>query len=160
MIKRMTIFGIGPFVVVSGIITDIVAGAVAYMYPGQFLIPAGKHHVTILLGIALLIVGIAVVVASARRVLKAFNEGRLATTGTYAWSRNPIYAAYILLVMPAIALMCRAWLMLAASFVMYAVFKFTVRKETAFLREKFGEDFARYESSVSELLFCPPRNPK
>lgn len=157
MARKMTVLGVGPHVVASGIFTDIVAGALAYMYPEKSVIPAGKHHIPILIGIVLLLAGIIVILASARHIVKAFRDGKLVTTGPYSWSRNPIYASYILLIMPAFALMCRVWLMFAASLVMYGIFKFVIRKEAAFLGEKFGDDYARYRASTNELLFCPPR---
>jgi protein-S-isoprenylcysteine O-methyltransferase Ste14 len=158
MAMRMTIFGVGPLVVSSGIVTILAAWWATYRYGGIFVVNFVPYWVLTAIGIALVGTGAGVIAISAVTIYRGFYGGRLVTTGPYAWSRNPIYAAYILLIVPGIALLCKAWLILAASGVMYCVFKLAIGRETAFLREKFGNDFTRYQSSVNELLFCPPRN--
>lgn len=159
MARKMTIFGVGPLVFGSGVVTALAAWWVTYHYRGPFIIDLVPHWCLLVAGVALLVVGGYIIAVSAATVTRGFAGGRLVTTGPYAWSRNPLYATYILLVVPGIALLCKAWLILAASLVMYGVFKLTIGKETAFLREKFGDDFNRYESSVNELLFWPPKKP-
>jgi protein-S-isoprenylcysteine O-methyltransferase Ste14 len=154
----MTIFGVGPLVVTSGIISIVAASMVTYHYRSVFIVDCLPYWLLLTAGIPMLILGIAIIAISAMTIFRGFYSGRLVTTGPYAWSRNPIYAAYILFVVPGIALLCKSWLILAASLVMYLVFKLAIGKETLFLREKFGSDFARYQSSTNELLFRPPRN--
>jgi protein-S-isoprenylcysteine O-methyltransferase Ste14 len=160
MAMKMTIFGVGPLVVGSGIATIIAACWTTYHYRGPLVIGFVPCWMLLAAGAALLAVGGGIIAVSAVTIVRGFYGGRLVTTGPYAWSRNPIYAAYILMVVPGIALLCKAWLVLAASLVMYGIFKLAIGKETAFLRERFGDDFARYQSSVNELLFWPPRSMK
>jgi protein-S-isoprenylcysteine O-methyltransferase Ste14 len=159
MAAKMTIFGVGPRIVASGVATFVVAVMVTRHYHGALVIDFVPYPLLAAAGILLLAIAVAVKIMAGITVFRAFTTGKLATTGPYAWSRNPIYATYILLTVPAIALLFNAWLILAASAVMYLVFKLTIRKETAFLREKFGDDFTRHEASTNELLFRPPRKP-
>jgi protein-S-isoprenylcysteine O-methyltransferase Ste14 len=160
MAMRMTIFGVGPLVVSSGVVAVLAAWWVTQRYGGALVIDVVPYWALLAVGIILLTLGGDIIIVSAVTITRGFYGGRLVTTGPYAWSRNPIYAAYIFFVVPGIALLCKAWLILVASLVMYGVFKLAIRKETVFLRQKFGDDFTRYESSVSELLFRPPRSPK
>jgi len=160
MAQKMTIFGVGPLVAGSGIVTLIGAGLLTSRYPQYCLIPVVPYALLVALGIAMIIIGITIKYISVVTVYRAFSTGQLATTGPYAWSSNPIYAAYIFFTFPGIAFLFGSWPMLAASLVTYAVFNLVIGKETAFLRDKFGSDFARYQSTTNELLFRPPQKSK
>jgi protein-S-isoprenylcysteine O-methyltransferase Ste14 len=77
---------------------------------------------------------------------------RLITGGPYAYVRNPIYLASIVLGLGMVGLLGDPWM-----FVLYvAVFVFLytaiVPAEEAFLRKAFPEEFARYCAHVPRLL--------
>jgi protein-S-isoprenylcysteine O-methyltransferase Ste14 len=78
------------------------------------------------------------------------NEN-LATTGPYAYTRNPLYLGSIVIA-AGFALAARSWIILAVLFLMFiAIYLPVIRGEEAFLRERFPE-FAEYERRVPRLL--------
>jgi protein-S-isoprenylcysteine O-methyltransferase Ste14 len=156
----MTIRGAGPKIMISGAACAALGGVLSYSYPQYFIIRIVPYRILACAGIVLIAVGTPMAIWSVCAVIKAFAAGKLVTKGPYAWSRNPLYAAFILFVTPGIMLLFKSWLMLGTPLVMYVVFKLLIKTETDYLRAKFGDDFARYESSVNELFPWPRRNPK
>jgi protein-S-isoprenylcysteine O-methyltransferase Ste14 len=78
------------------------------------------------------------------------NE-ELATTGPYAYTRNPLYLGSMIMA-AGFALTARSWIVLAVLLVMFlAIYLPVIRGEEGSLRERFP-DFANYERSVPRLL--------
>jgi protein-S-isoprenylcysteine O-methyltransferase Ste14 len=87
----------------------------------------------------------------------------LATTGPYAYTRNPLYLGSIIIGL-GFALAARRWIVLIVLVVMFlAIYLPVIRGEEVFLRERFP-DFAGYERRVPRLLpsigtlFSPPHS--
>lgn len=94
----------------------------------------------------------AVVVFSGRAVVKAFAAGRLVTNGAYAICRNPLYANWIFLLLPAIALFCNSWLMLSAPVVLYVATRLRIHHEEAYLEECFGQEYIEYRQRTNAIF--------
>ena len=99
-----------------------------------------------------LLVGGFVLLASAWRVLyKAQRGGRAATTGPYAWTRHPQYAAFILIM---VAFLLQ-WPTLP-TLVMFPILVFMylrlARREERETRSAFGEAYARYAERTPPFL--------
>ena len=114
-----------------------------------------RRPVTLGVGSVLFILGVALYVRALRVLLRAFASGWLVTTGPYGLCRNPMYAAWILLLVPAIGLLLDSWPIVTLSFVAYAGFKLLVGREYLELEQAFGPAYRRYEASVNELLPLP-----
>lgn len=103
---------------------------------------------SILCGSGVAAAGLAVRALASGYVRK--NED-LATTGPYAYTRNPLYLGSIIIAI-GFALAARSWMILIVLFVMFvAIYLPVIRGEEAFLRERFPE-FADYERRVPRLL--------
>jgi len=76
----------------------------------------------------------------------------LVTSGVYAWTRNPIYLAFILL-MTGAAFLSRAWPSAIWVLVGTTVFYWLAKKEEGDLEAAFGEEYAKYRKEVP--LFLP-----
>ncbi len=103
---------------------------------------------SILLGLVLVIVGLWIRALSSGHVRK--NEA-LATTGPYAYTRNPLYLGSLLMGI-GFALMGRSWwigLVLVAMF--FVIYLPVIRGEEAFLRNKFA-NFQDYAARVPRLI--------
>jgi protein-S-isoprenylcysteine O-methyltransferase Ste14 len=75
----------------------------------------------------------------------------LATSGPYAYTRNPLYLGSIVIAL-GFALSARSWIVLIVLLVMFiAIYLPVIRGEEAFLRERF-QNFADYERRVPRLL--------
>lgn len=97
------------------------------------------------------------VVTAAGLAIRAFASGTvrknedLATTGPYAYTRNPLYLGSIVLAI-GFALAARKWTIVLVLLVMFlAIYLPVIRAEEAYLRERFPE-FAEYEHRVPRLI--------
>lgn len=111
--------------------------------------------------VRMMIVGCAVAFLGV--VLRAVSAGylekssSLSTAGPYRYTRNPLYLGSFLMG-GGFALAGGSWV-LGASFValFFLIYWTVMRREEAFLRQKFGESFERYARAVP--LFIPvPRS--
>ncbi len=89
-----------------------------------------------------------------RKSLISANFGtpqKLVTSGIFAWSRNPIYAAFF---MPLLALATLSWLAAGVGFAVYIVLMelFVIRPEEAELAEIFGRDFANWKAKTRRWI--------
>jgi protein-S-isoprenylcysteine O-methyltransferase Ste14 len=89
--------------------------------------------------------------------IRAFASGSvrknedLATTGPYAYTRNPLYLGSFVIA-AGFALTARSWAIVIVLIVMFlAIYVPVIRGEESFLRERFPE-FAEYERRVPRLL--------
>jgi len=108
------------------------------------------------LGAVLLALGLAFWVWSAIHFIRRFFAGRLLTSGPFAWCRNPIYASFIVLLIPAAALMADAWPLLAADAALYVIFRKYIGVEDRMLADRFGAGYQAYRLRVGELVPLPP----
>lgn len=117
-----------------------------------FRIPLLPDPLRLGLGAVIALVMIPFYANTVRVFLADFKTGKVVTRDTYAYCRNPIYATWIVFLLPAAALLADSWLLAALDLVLYGVFKALIPREYAECREAFGEDYVRYESSVSEIV--------
>jgi protein-S-isoprenylcysteine O-methyltransferase Ste14 len=134
-----------------------VAGVVTGLWPEVCLITAVPYRVFLVAGIVLLAVGIPMLVVAARAATVAYNSDRLATTGIFGLTRNPIYSAWIVFIIPGLVLMSRSWPLFLAPIVAYLVFKAQIGRESEYLERRFGEEYRKYRAEVNELVPYPWR---
>lgn len=151
----MTHFGVGPKILAPAIIYAIIAGIASKNLPDIFLVRSIPYTFFLVVGVILLIIGISMWLIAAWTVVRAFSRGELVTSGVYGLARHPLYSAWIVFIFPAIALLCRSWLMLFTSLVAYAIFKLLISREDKFLVEKFGKAYLDYRSRVNEIIPIP-----
>jgi len=101
-----------------------------------------------LLGLALIVPGLLIRTWASGHVQK--NE-QLATTGPYAYTRNPLYLGSLALA-TGFAVAARSWWIAAVTLALFLAFYVPViRSEEAFLRSRFPE-FDEYARLVPQLL--------
>lgn len=150
--KRMTIWGVGPPIVGLSLAIAIVAGGMTYWQPDVFSLGFVPYTILCTVGIAMIGVSIPVFIMSGRAITRAFAAGRLVTTGPYAVCRNPLYAIWIILLLPGIALLSNSWLMLAAPVALYVAVRLRIHREEEYLQEKFGEEFIEYRRRTNAVF--------
>lgn len=104
------------------------------------------------LGIFLLLIGIPFWFVSARTVGREFKKGRLCTTGVFRLCRNPIYAAWILFLVPGVVMFSRKPLLLLVPLIMYVVLRFVLPREEEWLEQMFGEEYLEYKKATCRIL--------
>jgi protein-S-isoprenylcysteine O-methyltransferase Ste14 len=148
----MTIFGIGPKLLGWALAYSIIPALLTKAYPDSFVITSVPPTVFNLLGVALFALGAPLWLLSIFPLLTGFTQGRLCTTGTYSIVRNPLYAAYIVFIVPAITLFFRSWVLFTIPIVMSLIFKKLIKAEELYLEGQFGEEYLKYKSEVNALI--------
>ena len=99
-------------------------------------------------GVVLIIAGLLFLFRSVRSLFTAIHNDELATTGPYSIFANPIYAAWILLIIPGMSFFIYSWALLTSSIVMYICLRLFIRDEEDQLRENFGAKYDEYRKRV------------
>jgi protein-S-isoprenylcysteine O-methyltransferase Ste14 len=152
MTQPMSIFGIGPRLALVTLPVLAAAIAARYVWPGACTFTGAGATTLAVIGGLLILAGLAVNAASARRMVKAVNDGVLLTDGTYGFCRNPMYASFVWLTIPGLALVLNAWPVLLASATLCAALSAMAGGEERLLEERFGQQYAAYRQRVG-LLF-------
>jgi protein-S-isoprenylcysteine O-methyltransferase Ste14 len=147
MNKEMNIAGAAPFIAVPTFIYLAITIVISYLAYPDFRIIQNRLYI-ILPGIAFILIGALMVISCARKLLKSFDNNKLMTDGLYQIFRNPMYAAYMIFIIPGIALLFNSWLALTTVIINYVLFSLFIRKEHNYLKEKFGNDYEEYCKKV------------
>jgi protein-S-isoprenylcysteine O-methyltransferase Ste14 len=119
-----------------------------FAFTGLYLWLATPTAVSIAIGSALIIPGLAIRALASGHVKK--NE-QLTTTGPYAYTRNPLYLGSLILAV-GFAISGRNWWIAAGIVLMFlAIYAPVIRGEERFLGEQFPE-YAEYARQVPRLL--------
>lgn len=157
MIRELSRWGIGPSIAMAAVGYAAIAGAATRIWPEVCLIRIVPSSVFLTAGAVLILVGVPMLAAAGRAATVAYNSDKLATTGIFGVVRNPIYAAWIVFIIPGIVLWTRSWPLLLTPLMAYAVFKMRIRRENEYLEKRFGEAFRQYKANVNELFPLPRR---
>ncbi len=79
---------------------------------------------------------------------KGQAKENLITSGPYGLVRDPMYAAVIFILNPALGILFRSWLLLLATIPAYFVWRKCIKKEEERLTEKFGQAYVDYQQKV------------
>jgi protein-S-isoprenylcysteine O-methyltransferase Ste14 len=131
------------------------AGIASYEYPLVFLVPALRHPSVETFAWVLIAIGVLMWLAGAATVMRAYNRDELVTSGVYAVVRHPMYAAWIVLILPGLTLLTTAWPLLLAPIVGYTVFKMSIYREDEYLAKRFGRSYLDYRGRVNEIIPIP-----
>ncbi len=110
----------------------------------------GNTAVTI--GWIWLIAGISLFITALTQFIINFPKGKLITNGVYAFSRNPIYASWVVFILPATGIICNNWIFLAAALAMGIATSLLVRSEELQLLKVFGKQYALYKSKIGCII--------
>lgn len=72
----------------------------------------------------------------------------LVTSGPYRFIRNPMYAAVIFLLNPALGILFRSWLLVLSSILIYFIWKKSILAEERHLEKKFGQEYINYRLKI------------
>jgi protein-S-isoprenylcysteine O-methyltransferase Ste14 len=151
----MTVWGVGPRFTVLSVGYGALCLVVSFLFYDVFLIDFVPAWVLLLLGALLIVAGVPFFFVSAVAAHRAYREGRLLTRGVYGLCRHPIYAAWVVFLVPGMVLIARTWLGLSLPVFMYVLLRILVREEEAYLEDRFGEEYRLYRASVPAVLPLP-----
>jgi protein-S-isoprenylcysteine O-methyltransferase Ste14 len=148
----MNILGIGPLLAITGVVTGVIVMIFCRIAECSVSLPSPWREWIFWVGIILLIPGIYFWISSAILVKLAFKSRCLVQTGVYGLSRNPMYAGFIVFIIPGLALILNNMLLIAVSVAMFVVFKLRIGLEESFLLKEFGIQYERYRTMVPQLI--------
>lgn len=148
--------GAGPKIFRRMIPVLIIGIIMQIFHPAVSAFPFFKASTLNNTGWILLVTGIVFWVCSVIQFLLEFPKGKLITKGVFSLSRNPIYASWIILILPGIAGIFNNWIFLLAAAAMYFALMIFIREEEIILSEIFGEQYRDYEKRVNRVMFFPP----
>lgn len=157
MADRMSFWGVGPTVGVPTACYGLAALVASLLGPSAFAIAWPPRPWLAVLAGLLLAVGVPWYAIGVRTIHKAYRAERLVTGGLYAVCRHPIYAAWILYLLPALGLLANSWLVLSTAVVMYVLTRLLVRREEQSLEAQFGEPYAEYKRRTNAVFPTLPR---
>ncbi len=153
--NELTLGGVGPRMVLLCLPYIILSIAVWAIHPDFLSLNFADNHILFYASIAWLVAGVIFWISSVVTFRTAFREKKLVTSGPFAVCRNPVYASYIVFIIPALGVMLHSGLVLSISAVMYMAFKICIHGEVIVLRRTFGEAYENYCNSVNELFPFP-----
>jgi protein-S-isoprenylcysteine O-methyltransferase Ste14 len=130
----------------------LIALAVQYGYLPQFRFVLYGKWVSVILGATLIPYGVPVFVVPALFIDRYFRDGRLCTQGIYAYVRHPIYAAWIVLIVPGLTAVLGSAVGWTVPVVMYAVFRWLIVRQERYLEAKLGDAYRLYRSNVNSAF--------
>jgi protein-S-isoprenylcysteine O-methyltransferase Ste14 len=148
MSKEMNILGVAPYIAAPTFFYLAFTIVISYLAMGMFAITSSGYGVLIVIGIIMIVIGVLMVISCGRKVLKSFSSGKLITEGLYKIFRNPMYAAYLLFIIPGISFLFNSWLALTTIIFNYILFSLLIKKEHRYLQEKFGKEYEEYLEKV------------
>jgi protein-S-isoprenylcysteine O-methyltransferase Ste14 len=147
----MDIFGIGPRIVVSGVLSLAAILIVSSTFqPLDYWFISGA--IRTVMGTSLVVAGIYLWLASVRLIATRFKSGILITVGVYRIVRNPMYSCFIVFIVPGISLILNNPLIILSSIVMMLVFRMSIHKEEQYLKQQFGAAYQHYMSKVKQII--------
>ncbi|MEW6516255.1 MAG: isoprenylcysteine carboxylmethyltransferase family protein [candidate division FCPU426 bacterium] len=153
--RKITLFGIGPWLALIGALYFSQAAIITLDHLRFYNMVFVSRKVDENAGLLLFAAGFLVFLAAQAALIIGWFKERLLTTGLFRLCRHPMYAAWILIILPGMGLMLHSWLILANVLVVFIAFKFLIRREDRKLEEAFGPEYLAYRARTSELLPWP-----
>ena len=148
----MSILGIGPALAfaVGGSLVLVIG--LKSVFGISIELPSSLHDARLVIGALLTLTGLGFWLWSATLLKRAYDAHRLETGGVYAISRNPLYAAFIVFLIPGIALVFNNLMLLIPSVAMFVTFRLRIRREEEYLEREFGAAYRQYAARVPRLI--------
>lgn len=144
--------GIGPRFGVPCIAYGLTAVLLTSWFPDFFGFPHGAHVAVSVLGVVLVSVGFSLYLVAVGWFLAVHGKGALVTTGPFRIVRHPLYATWLWLIFPGLALLCRSWLALGVVPLGYATFRAFIKREEDELERRFGREYETYRRRVNQIV--------
>lgn len=144
----MKITGAAPKIAIPSFIYLLITVIIDYKYYPIFKITLNNYLILAIIGVILILLGIGIIINVGRKLIKAFNSNLLMTDGLYLVFRNPMYAAYTIIIFPGISFLLNSWLVLTSVIVNFIFLQIFIKEEYQYLEEKFGKVYKSYLKKV------------
>ncbi len=130
----------------------IMALAISRYFHPAFQIGLIRHWLLSILGIALILFGVPFFIISVKSVSRAYNADALVTDGIFRCCRHPLYASWVVFIVPGIVFLTKSWMALTTPIFMYLILRKLVRKEELYLENVFGSEYIAYKKEVPDIF--------
>ena len=154
MEKRISRFGVGPLTFLPSVAFTVAAWKVTAAWPAVCRL-RGFSPAIETAGVILVGAGLALWLTGVVTVMRAYQRDELVTSGAFALVRHPVYAGWITLIFPGLALLARSWPMLLTPLVAWSIFKSLIHREDEYLERRFGKAYIEYRVRVNEVIPIP-----
>jgi len=124
---------------------------IGFVVAGLYLFFARPRPTTLVVGGAIALVGVLIRAWAAGHIVK---NDRLATTGPYAHTRNPLYLGSFLIAC-GFALIASAWFLMAVALFWALVYGPTIRRERQHVSALYPDAYATWAQHVPEFVPRP-----
>jgi protein-S-isoprenylcysteine O-methyltransferase Ste14 len=149
---EMNRFGIGPKFALLSILYGVIILFLHYYFFSHLTFTLVSRWVNIIVGCILIVIGLYVFILSGIMVHRHINREKLCTTGVYSYMRHPLYASWIIFIIPGIVLVIGSIVAISGPLVTYIIFRMFINEEDRYLKEKFGEHYVQYEKEVNAVF--------
>ena len=144
--------GVGPKFALVGIAYGIIIFAVHYLFIPSFTFTIIARWINILLGIAFISLGVPLFIISGHMVHTHIGRGKLCTGGPYAYSRHPLYAAWVLFIIPGVVIITGSVIAISWPVFLYVICRLYTREEDVVLKKTFGDEYSKYKKQVYSIF--------
>ena len=157
--KHLPIFGIGPIYVISILFPTLVAVILGNLP----VFSSGKLQI---LRIPLVIIGALLIILSAFIWIQAviiskldenIKKNHLVTSGIYAWVRNPIYSAFMILCTGVLLVAGNVWFFILPFIYLWLLTVLLKHTEEKWLLDMYGDEYVEYCKKVNRCLPWIPK---
>ncbi len=149
--KHLPLFGVGPLYVCVVIVLTVAAVFLSRVpaLGGGYLCMA--HPYLLVLGVALAALGVLLWVLAVvfSKIDANIERNTLVTTGVYAWVRNPIYSAFMLVSTGVVLMLSNAWLFVVPLLDWLFMTVLMKRTEEKWLLGLYGKEYEDYCKRVN-----------
>ena len=157
--EHMPLFGVGPLIVVPMIILTCLGVFLTSRNVIPLLTIQPLAVIIRLIGAVAIGLGLIMYILGAflSRIDDSIRNNELKTDGIFAFSRNPIYTAIIILCTGVILFSRNLALLVIPLFGVVWARGILIRTEEKWLEERFGEEYREYCRRVNRCIPAPPR---
>ncbi len=143
-----------PIITVGSI---VIAVAAHWLIPINWIAPASAYLwplgiITIIAALAIDVWAFKTMRNASTTILPTKGADNLVTIGPFAWSRNPIYFANVMLISGIAIAAGSSWMLLAAAAAAYLIGTLAIKREEAHLSARFGRQWHDYAAKVRRWI--------
>ena len=143
------IFGIGPVILVVGIVLLVITSMVRRSFMFDFTMREEVRYFLIIFLVGFLVICL---VYSIRSLPIQSRGNELITTGAFSFVRHPLYSSFLLFLPPILILLTRDYIYAFTGILLVICAHLLLKIEEKSIMEYFGEDYFEYQKRVPMLI--------
>ncbi|NQE44969.1 hypothetical protein C5S31_02955 [ANME-1 cluster archaeon GoMg2] len=103
--EKISRWGVGPIFAALSIMYGLLTIVISRFFHPLFKIGFIQDQILLIVGIVLIVIGIPFFIVSVIAVTKAYNADKLVTGNIFRCCRHPLYASWVVFIVPGIVLL-------------------------------------------------------